>query len=78
MKFTYYVETFRPCFQDGGGLKFCVTRMKQFDIDRTHPCLTALFRVENVKTRDEAIAAVIEKLAGHRVSVYQILPKQEK
>lgn len=69
---TYYVETARPCYPQGGLIYF-VHKEKGFSRDCLSPDMTAVFKVEMVKTKAEAIAAVIEYAAGFRPCVYLIM-----
>ena len=65
---TYFVETYRPAYPEAG-VHFRTTRAEKWSLDTVHPCMTAVFQVDLVKSKDEAIACVIEKLAGFNPAV---------
>ena len=68
---TYYVETYRPAYP-GRGIVTRVHAARDFSTDTLNPCMTAVFQVDKVSSKPEAIAAVIERAAGKRVCVSQV------
>ncbi len=64
---TFYVEAVRLPF---GGPKACVKvgytvkRAADWGVDVVSPDMTAVFRVEHVRTATEAVACVLEYAAG--------------
>lgn len=67
----FYVETFRPAYPQTG-LQYRVHSGQQFSRDALNPCMTAVFEVDCVRSKPEALAAVIEHAAGHGVKVCRI------
>lgn len=65
----FWVEVYRPAYP-AKGIKYRVYKEKEFLRDVVDPGMTGLFRVENVTTKPEALAACLEKLAGKPVTVY--------
>lgn len=68
----YIVEVYRPAYPDKRGVSFEVTRETHWNVDSCSPCMTALFRVDCCKNKNQAVALCLEKLAGKPVSVIQI------
>jgi hypothetical protein len=68
---TLYVETYRPCFPYKG---VCVRvhKEKGFNRDALSPDMTSVWEVQGVKTKEDAIACVIEKAAGCRTTVRRL------
>jgi hypothetical protein len=62
-----YIETYRPPFPEKG-VRFRVHKEKGFSRDVLSPNMTAVVEVDNVTTKDEAIAVAIERLAGHNTT----------
>lgn len=60
---TFYVETSRPPYP-ARGIKIAVHKAKDFSRDVLSPCMTAVFQVDNVQTKQDAIASIIERAAG--------------
>lgn len=69
---TYYVAAYRPPYPERG-LKLVVFPEKDYSIDGVPPTMTALFRVQYVNNREEAIAAVVERAAGKGTAVSQVI-----
>lgn len=69
---TYYVAAYRPPYPEKG-VKLAVYREKDYSLDVVPATLTALFCVEHVNNREEAIAAVVERAAGKRNAVSQVV-----
>ena len=70
---TFFVETFRPFDNVGNkSIHVRVHKEKEFCRDVLSPSMTAVFKVEHVKRKEEAIACCIEKLAGKGVCVSQV------
>jgi hypothetical protein len=70
-----YVETFRAPRE---GLQFCVHLDKHFSRDVLSPNMTAVFEVDCVQTKNQAIACVIEKLAGFDTNVRLVFGGNKK
>lgn len=64
-KHSFYVEVFRPAYPQRG-ICHRVMRAKDFSRDCLNPGMTALFRVDCVTTKQEAISCVLEYAAGKR------------
>lgn len=68
-KLTYLVETVRPPLPNHGSM-FRVHRwvvdpdLNDFDVDCLSPNMTSVWKVEEVHTKKEAVAVLIETLAG--------------
>jgi hypothetical protein len=71
---TFYVYTYRPTFPEKG-VKYDVVKAKDFSNDCLPPTLTTLFQVDNVTTKQEALAVVLEHAGGYAVSVYKKIGK---
>ena len=68
----YYVETYRPPFPERG-VRYRVHSQRAYSRDTLSPDMTAVFEVDNARTKAQAVALVIEKAAGHDVTVRRIL-----
>ena len=73
-----YVATDRPPHPNGKRhkLKTVAWHEEDFSYDVLPPTITSLWQVDCVHTKDEAIAAVIEKAAGKSVVVRRLIPKE--
>jgi len=68
---TYYVETYRPPYP-GRGLKICVHAERDYSRDVLSPGMTSVWAVQACRTKEEAIAAVVERAAGKRTAVSRV------
>lgn len=68
---SYFVETYRPPFPQTGA-RVRAHRDRDYSTDALHPCMTSVWHVTHVRTKDEAIAVVIERAAGKRVTASQV------
>jgi len=66
---TYYVETYRP---NPGSLSVRAYRERDYCRDVLSPSMTSVWRVDTVRNKEQAIAAVIEKAAGKGVAVSRV------
>jgi hypothetical protein len=73
---TFYVVIYRPPFPDRG-VKHIIYREDEYGSEVTPPNITAVFRVQHVTTKQEALACCVEKLAGYNVSVSPIISKDK-
>lgn len=77
-KYVFYVEVYRPAYPDKG-IYYRVHSAKQYCKDILSPCLTALWRVGSVKTKQEALAVLLEYAAGPKGQDVQLLmPNDEE
>ena len=68
----FYVETYRPPYPQGG-IGYTVHAEKDYFRDILSCNMTAVFEVDCCRTKQEAIALVLEFAAGFPVSVRRIL-----
>ena len=69
---TYYLYTFRPPYPEKR-VKLNIMNEKEYCVDVLPSPVTSAYRVENVRSRAEAIAIALEKLAGKPTTVYQVI-----
>jgi hypothetical protein len=67
----FYVETYRPAYPDGG-IHVRVHTGRDYGTDYLSPGMTSVWHVRHVRTKEAAIAAVIERAAGKNVTVSQV------
>ena len=65
---SYYVETYRPAYPQRG-VRVRVHKARDFGVDLLQPGMTTVYLVECVTTKEEAIACVLERAAGHNTCV---------
>lgn len=65
---SYYVETYRPAYPQRG-VRVKVHKARNFGVDQLSPDMTTVYLVEYVTTKEEAIACVLERAAGHNTCV---------
>ncbi len=68
---TFYVETSRPAYP-GNGITVTVHRARDYAVDVLSPGMTSVWCVDKVRTKGDAVAAVIERAAGKHVCVSQV------
>lgn len=67
----FYVETYRPAYPEHG-IHVRVHTSRDYGTDHLSPGMTSVWHVSHVRTKEEAIAAVIERAAGKNVTVSQV------
>lgn len=67
----YYVETYRPPYPERG-IKVRVHAARDYSVDTLSPDMTSVWHVTHVATKQDAVAAVIERAAGRNVTVSQV------
>ena len=68
---TYMVEITRPCFP-AKGPAIVMHKASGFSRDSLSPDMTCVFQVDGVKTKEQALACCLERLAGMNTTVRQV------